>query len=70
MTKMIVAMDYTQDGTRTISELQFGWENFDILMNTAHALTALHDEVYIVDFDPNSQDFINAIVTHGCLIKN
>ena len=70
MTKMIVCMDYTQDGTRTITELQFGWENYDILMNTEHALTALHDETYITDFDPNSQDFINEIVTHGCRILN
>lgn len=69
MNKMVVGIDFTQDGTRTISEINFGLENYDILMHTAQAISNLHDEVYIVDFDPNSQPFIDEIVLKGCKIS-
>lgn len=66
---MLVAMDYTQDGARTISFLNYNANyNEDEFKTAAHILAHSHDEIYAVDFDPNSQDFINEIVTNGCRI--
>lgn len=67
MNKMIVCIDYTQDGSRTITDLYF-----DIADNSSYAIETLakeygeqHDETYIVDFDYNNQSFIDAIVKNG-----
>ena len=62
---MIVCMDYTQDGSRTISEIRYGASNYDTLMHEATVLCGIHDEVYISDFDPNNQQFIEEIVNHA-----
>lgn len=61
-------MDYTQDGTRTITQIIQGIENSVLLYDRANVLKTYHDEVYIVDFDPNSQPFIQEIVLNGCRI--
>lgn len=69
MSKMIVGINYTQDGSRTIDKLTFNAELSETaLSNYAKVVSESCDETYIVYFDPNSQDFINAIVTNGCRI--
>ena len=65
MNKMIVCMDYTQDGSRTIAEIRYGASNYDTLMHEATVLSGIHDEVYISNFDPNDIDFIKEIVTNS-----
>ena len=67
---MIVCMDYTQDGSRTISELHYtaSTTNDIALKKYANQFLPAFDEVYIVDFDPNNTSFIEEIVLHGCRI--
>lgn len=66
---MIVCIDYTQDGTRTITDIYFDVTcDRATTENVAYDYKESHDETYIVNFDPNSQDFINEIVTNGCRI--
>ena len=69
MSKMLVCMDYTQDGERTITDIYFDVSCDDeTTENVARDYTDSHDETYIIDFDPNHADFINEIVTRGCRI--
>ena len=67
MNKMIVCIDFTQDGSRTITDLYFDVADNDI--NTIKILAkeygVVHDETYIVDFNYNDQSFIDAIVKQG-----
>lgn len=66
MNKMIVAMDYTQDGSRTIASIHFGHKDYDELMYHATTSEMLeHDEVYISDFNPNDVLFIEEIVNNA-----
>lgn len=69
MKKMIVGINYTQDGQRTIAFIEFlsgrSDKNVDI---TAKYYRPQYDEVYFVDFDPNCEDFINEIVLKGCRV--
>ena len=67
MNKMIVAMDYTQDGSRTITLIlsMTDW-TYDSMMARAENFKSSSDEVYIVDFNLNNKDLINEIVTKGC----
>ena len=69
MNKMIVCMNYTQDGSRTITDIYFDVTCCnDATENVARDYTESHDETYIIDFDPNCKPFINEIVTKGCRI--
>ena len=67
MNVMLVCIDYTQVGTRTITDLSFRADrNDDTIMNIAEAYKQIHDEVYAVNFVSNSQDFMDEIVKKGC----
>lgn len=66
MNKILVCMDYTQDGKRTITDLYFDVSSNDFIGSIAKDYAGAHDETYIVDFDPNYEPFINEIVTKGC----
>ena len=60
-------MDYTQDGTRTITDLYFDvTETDESISLVAQDYKESHDEVYIIIFDPNDFEFIYEIVTSGC----
>ena len=63
---MLVGINYTQDGTRTIAFLYYT----PSIIKDVHALNFYrncYDEVYMVEsFDPNDQSFIDAVVTQGC----
>ena len=65
---MIVGIDYTTEGERTISELHFTTANTDPKYVTDYAkkFKAICEEVYTCEFDPNNVPFINTIVTEGC----
>lgn len=59
-------MDYTQDGSRTITDLYFDVScDNETTENVARDYTESHDETYIVDFNYNDQSFIDAIVKNG-----
>ena len=62
--KMIVGIDYTQDGSRTISYLGAGFHDVEQNQILAYAETS-HDEVYIVEVDQNNQQFIESIIEEG-----
>ena len=64
---MVVCIDYTQDGARTISNIAYQADRTEeSLINIANAYKNYHDEVFTVNFDPNSQDFITEILKSGC----
>lgn len=67
MRDMIVCMNYTNSGERYIAKLWYD-NNVDRkeLTSIAYEQVNYYNEVYICNFDPNSQDFINEIVLHGC----
>ena len=66
---MIICIDYTQDGSRTITQSIYKTSLTDIEESMyANDLAKEHDEVYITMFDPNNKALINEIVTMGCRI--
>lgn len=67
--EMIVCMDYQNNGERVISSLfYYPWTD-EQRHSHIKFLEQQHDEVYISNFDPTSQPFINEIVTHGCRLS-
>lgn len=69
MTKMVVGIDYTDDGSRVISRLSYNSLRSDNSLNQImDGYKYMHDEAYIVDFDPSYEPFINEIVTKGCRV--
>ena len=69
MDKMIVGMNYTQDGNRTIALINYYYEcSIEYLNHLLEDYVESYDEVYIVSFDPNCVDFINEIVLKGCRV--
>lgn len=69
MNRMIVGIDYLDSGERTISHLSYKSDrNEKTFKEMSRVMSEIHDEAYIVDFNPNCTDFINEIVTKGCRI--
>ena len=69
MDKMLVGIDYTQDGSRTIGTIEYGsLQDEHSFKSRALDFKSYHDEAYIVDFNPNCVDFINEIVLKGCRV--
>ena len=69
MAKMIIGIDYTQDGNRTIDTVEYCSLHDDYnLKSRALDYKDYHDEVYIVDFNQNCKDFIDEIVLKGCRV--
>lgn len=69
MDKMIVGINYTQDGNRTIALIDYYYEcSIDHLYHLLEDYADSYDEVYIIDIDPNCEEFINEIVTKGCRV--
>ena len=69
MDKMLVGIDYTQEGKRTIGTLVYeACCDNSYLKARANDCKVIDDEVYIVDFNPNYEEFINEIVLKGCRI--
>lgn len=67
MTDMIVCIDYTDAGERYIAKIWYDNRcTREELTSVAYEQVNYYNEVYIVNIDPNSQDFINEIVLHGC----
>lgn len=66
--EMLISMNYTQDGGRVITSLYSYPFNKEERQELIQWLGENNDEVYICDFDQNSRDFINGIVTEGCRI--
>ena len=63
---MLVGINYTQDGSRTIAFLYYV-SNIKDYHELLDAYRGSYDEIYIVDsFDPNDQSFIDTVVTQGC----
>ena len=62
--RMIVGIDYTQDGSRTIAYLAAGFHK-DEEEQLLYFAESAHDEVYLTEVDQNSQEFIEAIITEG-----
>ena len=66
---MVVGINYTQDGNRTIACIDFCSEADENDFNITKVYCKnIYDEAYIVDFNPNCTDFINEIVLKGCRI--
>ena len=64
---MIVGMNYTQDGNRAIAFIDYYITLKDgDLSILASNYNRYYDEVYVVDFNPYCEDFINEIVLKGC----
>lgn len=66
----VFGLDYTQDGSRVISELisyNMTDSEFTILIDM---MNAEHDEVYALELDQNSQLFIDAITKGKNLTKS
>lgn len=69
MATLIVWIDYTQDGARTIARLEVNTELSKAAIRAyAEALAPDHDEVYLIDFDTNDTELINYIVINGCIV--
>ena len=69
MNKLVVAMNYNDDGTRSISRLFLDVDSNDSNYKVyTELLTNMCDEVYIIDFDTNDTELINYIVNKGCRI--
>ena len=67
MTDMIVCMNYTDSGERYIAKIWYDMAfTAKELAGIAYEQVNYFNEVYVVRIDPNSQDFINEIVLHGC----
>lgn len=66
---MIICMDYTQNGERTITHSIYKTSLTETEESIyANDLANEHDEVYIVPFNPNDKALIKAIVFHGCRV--
>lgn len=66
---MIVAMSYNDDGARHIDRIDYmSFITNEALAHYASQLAEIYEEVYITDFNPNCEEFINEIVTKGCRI--
>ena len=64
---MIICMDYTQDGSRTITQTIYKTSMTAIEESMyANDLAKEHDEVYIIPFDPNDKELIKEVAIHGC----
>ena len=67
---MIVAINYSQDGSRYIANITFKSNRTrQEIQDLAHYMTQDYDEVYVIsslNFNNNDQNFINEIVTKGC----
>lgn len=64
---MIICMDYTQDGNRTITQSIYKTSLTETEESIyANDLAKEHDEVYIIPFNPNDKGLIKEIVFHGC----
>lgn len=65
---LIVAINYTQEGIRTIANI--GTYNPEIGLSVAEwcdmYYSKQYDEVYTIEMDNNHREFIDYIVTHGC----
>lgn len=67
MNKMLVGIDYGDDGARVISSITYDADISDYKFNTKQEIyKCLFDEAYVVDLDPSNIDFINEIVAKGC----
>lgn len=68
---MIIGINYSQDGARTIAGLMYSaWWTKDNLIALANTYIEDFDEVYILDtFDPNDQPLLDEIVLNGCRIS-
>ena len=66
---MVIGINYNTDGSRYIARISYSTlrskENEKSLADT---YSGVYDETYIIDIDNSHEDFINAIVTHGCRI--
>ena len=64
---MIVGINYNLDGSRYISRISYNLSlTREANQHYASVIAEECEEVYIVAFDDNCQDFINEIVTKGC----
>ena len=64
---MIICMDYTQDGSRTITQTIYKTSMTDTEESMyANDLANEHDEVYITPFDPNDKALIQGVIENGC----
>ena len=64
---MIICMDYTQDGSRTITQTIYKTSMTEIEESMyANDLSKEHDEVYITPFDPNDKALIQGVIENGC----
>lgn len=59
---LVVGIDYTQDGSRTISALKLASSRID---NILMLYEAAHDEVYVTEFDQNNKNFIQTVIDKG-----
>lgn len=66
--EMIVAMNYTQEGGRTISALYSYPFEASERADLIHWLGENNDEVYSINLDQNHKQFIDGIVLEGCRI--
>lgn len=66
---MIVGINYNTDGSRYIASIfsRYCWDTLKE-KRIAQAISHDCDEVYIIDFNPYYEDFINEIVLKGCRI--
>ena len=66
---MIICMDYTQDGSRTITQTIYKTSMTAIEESMyANDLAKEHDEVYITLFDANDKALIEGVIETGCRI--
>lgn len=64
---MIICMDYTQDGSRTITQTIYKTSMTETEESMyANDLAKEHDEVYITPFDPNDKALIQGVIENGC----
>lgn len=66
---MIVCMNIGTDGKRRIAKVYYfeASSNADV-MQDARAMSKMYDEVYVIGFNNNYEDFINEVVLKGCRI--
>lgn len=65
--KMLVGMNYNDDGTRSIARITLKVNRSEgATQQLAECFSNECDEAYMVDFDVNDTELINFIVTEGC----
>lgn len=63
---MLVTMDYTQDGSRTITNLLYrDYTNSRDYEDTKRYFEQTNDELYAVNFNQNCKEFIEEIVLNS-----